>query len=126
MQWFSSYTKRVENLENYHKEDRPWGEFEQFTLNEKTTVKIITVQAGEALSLQTHEHRAEFWRILSGEGAVEIAGEKKRAQPGDMFYIPQGHEHRVEGVSTIVFLEIAFGEFAEADITRLEDKYGRT
>ncbi len=116
----------MENLDNYHKEDRPWGAFEQFTLNEKTTIKIITVHAGEALSLQTHKHRSEFWRVLSGEGTIEIAGNKKEAKSGDMFYIPQGTEHRVEGgSSTIVFLEIAFGEFDEGDIVRLEDRYGR-
>ncbi|HEY4501282.1 MAG TPA: hypothetical protein VJI70_03425 [Candidatus Paceibacterota bacterium] len=50
----------MEGLTNYKIEERPWGNFERFTLNEKTTVKIITVNAGESISLQTHENRDEF------------------------------------------------------------------
>jgi len=62
-----SYVKKLvilntnmEGLTNYKIEERPWGNFERFTLNEKTTVKIITVNAGESISLQTHENRDEF------------------------------------------------------------------
>ena len=49
-------------------EDRPWGKFEQFTKNEQTTVKIITVNPDAPLSLQKHAKRKEFWRIISGSG----------------------------------------------------------
>ena len=58
----------MEALTSYEKEQRPWGNFERFTLNEKTTVKIITVNAGEELSLQKHNNRTEFWKIISGSG----------------------------------------------------------
>jgi len=35
-------------------------------------------------------------------------------------------KHRVESLSKPVrFLEVAFGEFSEKDIKRLEDDYGR-
>ena len=44
----------MEGLVNYLKEERPWGNFERFTLNEKATVKIVTVNEGESISLQTH------------------------------------------------------------------------
>jgi hypothetical protein len=37
--------------------ERPWGDFQQFVSNERVTVKIITVQPGYRLSLQTHDHR---------------------------------------------------------------------
>ena len=49
-----------------YKEKRPWGGLEQFTLNEKTTVKILTVKAGKRLSLQYHHNRKEFWKFLAG------------------------------------------------------------
>ena len=40
---------------------------------------------------------------------------------------PAGFEHRVTGgPEGTTFLEIAFGDFDESDITRLEDRYGRT
>jgi len=120
------YTYRMEHLSNYEKEDRPWGNFERFTLNETTTVKIITVNAGEAFSLQTHEHRDEFWRVIKGSGTVRIGETDHDAHEGNMFFIPRGSEHRVTGgPEGVAFLEIAFGDFDEGDIKRLEDRYGR-
>ena len=117
----------MEGLSHYEKEDRPWGNFERFTLNEKTTVKIITVNAGEAFSLQTHEHRDEFWRVLKGSGMIHIGGKDHEAHEGKEFFSPRGSQHRVTGgPDGIVFLEIAFGDFDENDIKRLEDRYGRT
>lgn len=116
----------MEGLSNYEKEVRPWGNFERFTLNEPTTVKIITLSPNETFSLQTHEHRDEFWRVLSGTGTVTIDTLIHDAQPGDTYFSKRGGAHRAEaGPDGLVFLEIAFGEFDEADITRLADKYGR-
>ena len=117
----------MEGLSNYEKEVRPWGNFERFTLNEATTVKIITVNPGEAFSLQTHEHRSECWRILQGSGTLAIGGLVHDAQPGEVYFIKQGETHRAEATEGgLIFLEIALGEFDEGDITRLEDKYGRS
>ncbi len=53
----------MQGLSQYEKEERPWGNFERFTLNEQTTVKIISIKAGKAISLQTHEHRDEIKRL---------------------------------------------------------------
>ncbi|MFZ3043771.1 MAG: phosphomannose isomerase type II C-terminal cupin domain [Minisyncoccia bacterium] len=116
----------MKDLSHYQKEERPWGNFERFTLNEPTTVKIVTVNAGEAISLQTHEHRDEFWRVIRGSGTIRMDGTDHPAREGDMFFNPRHAEHRVEGgPEGLSFLEISFGEFAEGDINRLEDKYGR-
>ena len=116
----------MEGLPNYEKEIRPWGDFERFTLNEKTTVKIITVKEGESISLQTHEHRDEFWRVIKGTGIIRIGDTDHEAREGESFFCSRHSEHRVTGgVGGTVFLEIAFGDFDEADIERLEDRYGR-
>ena len=120
------YNKAMEGLSNYERDIRPWGEFERFTLNEKTTVKIITIKAGEAFSLQSHKHRGEFWHIISGSGTITLDNEQRHVRGGDNFFSPVEHEHRMEaGQDGLQFLEISFGEFDEADITRLKDKYGR-
>ena len=117
----------MKGLSNYEKDIRPWGQFERFTLNEKSTVKIITVNAGEEFSLQTHTHRQEFWRVLAGSGTITHGEETSEVKVGDEFFIEQGQQHRAKGgAENLVFLEIALGEFDEGDIVRLEDKYGRT
>ncbi len=106
---------------------RPWGQFDQFTHNEETTVKIITVNPNEALSLQSHTKRSEFWRIISGSGIVEIDEKKYNTIPGDEHNISVNAKHRaIAGPAGLVFLEIDEGEFEESDEMRYEDKYGRT
>ncbi len=116
----------MDKLSFYEKQIRPWGDFERFTLNEKSTVKVIEVKPNESLSLQKHTHRQEFWRIILGSGLVTVGSEKKQAVAGDMFFIEAQAEHRVEaGEEGMSFLEIAFGDFDEGDIQRIEDCYGR-
>ncbi len=116
----------MEGLPNFEKEIRPWGDFERFTLNEKSTVKIITVKPGQELSLQQHEHRDEMWHMLQGDGSVIVGESTTAVKPGDEFFVKRGVAHRVAaGGSGLQFLEIAEGDFNEQDITRFEDIYGR-
>ncbi len=107
---------------------KPWGKFEQFTHNEVSTVKLITVEKGGSLSLQYHAQRSEFWRVISGTPLVTIGEKKITAAPGDEFMIEKLEQHRLEApTDTVQILEIAYGNFDENnDIVRLEDKYGRT
>jgi mannose-6-phosphate isomerase-like protein (cupin superfamily) len=105
---------------------RPWGQFDQFTHNETTTVKIITVRPSESLSLQSHTKRSEFWRILNGSGVVEIENKKYDAMVGSEYNVPVNTKHRaIAGEAGLVFLEIDEGDFDEYDEIRYEDKYGR-
>ncbi len=116
----------TQNTPQIEEVTRPWGNFHRFTLNNPSTVKIITVAPNEGFSLQTHEKRAEFWHILDGQGSVEIDGVTSEVSKGDEFFIDIGSTHRASaGDLPLEILEIAFGEFDEDDITRLEDRYGR-
>ena len=116
----------MEGSTHYQKDERPWGLFERFTLNEPSTVKIITVNAHEAFSLQTHANREEFWHVISGTAKVTLGSETLEVAPGSNIFIHKNTEHRLEAHDApCTFLEIAYGEFDEHDITRIEDKYGR-
>ncbi len=111
-----------------YRDSRPWGE--ELWLTRETgspsMVKIITVHPGEALSLQRHQHRDEYWRILEGNGTAEIGPNKIPLSPQQDCFVPRGTTHRIESGSLgLVFLELAFGDFDEHDIERLADKYGR-
>jgi mannose-1-phosphate guanylyltransferase/mannose-6-phosphate isomerase len=107
--------------------EKPWGEFEQYTHNLTSTVKIITVAPGGTLSSQYHHHRDELWVVLDPGAGVEMDGETLSPQPGEKLYIPRGTVHRLsaEGEKPVRILEISFGEFDEGDIVRLDDVYGR-
>lgn len=105
---------------------KPWGQFDQFTHNEISTVKILSVNHGGSLSLQDHGHRTEFWRIISGHPSVTVGEITKSANPGDEFMIEKLQLHQLEAKDDDVqVLEIAFGNFDEEDIVRIKDKYGR-
>lgn len=107
--------------------ERPWGRFQQFATNEPVTVKTITVQPGHRLSLQFHGDRAEMWHVLDGTADVQIDDEAWAAGPGDMVWVPPGARHRLgnSGTAVVRVLELAFGDFDEADITRIDDDYAR-
>lgn len=107
-------------------DDRPWGSFDQFTKNEPSTVKLITVSPNKRLSLQKHSKRSEFWHIISGSGIITIGTQSLPAKSGDEFEIPIETLHRVAGgPEGLCFLEIALGDFDENDIVRTEDDFGR-
>ena len=105
---------------------RPWGQFDQFTKNETTTVKIHSLKEHSAWSLQYHNNRTEFWKIISGHPLVTIGEVTISAKPGDEFLVSKLEKHRVETQDDAArILEICYGDFDEEDIVRLEDKYGR-
>ncbi len=111
---------------NIKTDKRPWGSFRQFTHNDSTTVKIISVDAGQKLSLQKHDKRSEFWRVLEGNPSITVGDTVQIGNPGDEFFVPTNTEHRIAAPTNHVeILEIAFGEFDEDDIVRLDDAYGR-
>jgi mannose-6-phosphate isomerase len=108
-------------------DERPWGSFEQLTLNEVTTVKVITVAPGQRLSLQTHVHRGEWWQALDAGLTVQVGEETWEPEIGERIWVSPGQAHRAgnAGSSPVRFLEVAFGTFDEDDIVRLEDDYER-
>lgn len=116
----------MEEKLNIYQEERPWGNFRKFTENTESTVKIITINPNEELSVQSHEKRQEFWRVISGSGKWEVGDESHDFNRGDEKLVPIGAHHRIiAGGSGIEILEIAIGKFDEGDIVRYEDKYGR-
>lgn len=107
-------------------ENRPWGRFERFILNELCTVKLIYVESDKRLSLQYHNNRSEFWKVVKGSVKVQVNDETRTLQTGETITIPKGAVHRLSGADTdAIILEISTGDFDEKDIVRLEDDYSR-
>lgn len=109
-----------------YSESRPWGRFEKFHENKPCTVKLIYVNANSRLSLQYHEKRSEFWKVVKGTAMVELDGRTAILTEGETISIPKKAKHRVGALdSECVILEIAYGKFNESDIVRIEDDYNR-
>ena len=108
--------------------ERPWGRFETYMENgNNITVKVITVDPGQRLSLQLHLHRKETWVCLQGPAYAEIDGRTRVLQEGEMIEVPSRTKHRLGAGQgrRVQVLEIAQGLFNESDTVRLEDDYGR-
>lgn len=107
--------------------ERPWGGFSQYAFNEGCTVSMMTVKPGQRLSLQSHTGRAELWIILDDGALVQIDEDTRQCKAGDEVWIPANARHRLTSPSdrSIRVLEVAFGNWQQADITRYSDDYAR-
>jgi mannose-6-phosphate isomerase-like protein (cupin superfamily) len=118
----------IEIFQKAIKEDiRPWGKFRSFPFDQAGSIKIITVEPGEALSLQYHLKRSEFWVILD-EGLEVTAGDRIwRPKANEEIFVPCKTPHRVRciGQNPARIMEIWIGKSEESDIIRVEDVYGR-
>jgi cytidyltransferase-like protein len=108
--------------------NKPWGSYKTFEKDKDYLVKIITVNPGEKLSLQSHQHRSEHWLIISGIATVECDGKISHLNRNESIFIPQGSKHRLsnENNETLKVFEAQYGEtLSESDIIRYQDKYKR-
>lgn len=109
-------------------DNRPWGSWEVLSVGDGFCVKKIVVNAGQMLSLQSHNFREENWIIASGEALITLGEEKLTKSVGESVYIGVGVKHRIQNDTDnqLIFIELQTGEkLDENDIVRYEDKYGR-
>lgn len=107
---------------------RPWGSFKQYAHNAPCTVSLMTVEPGQRLSLQSHTGRAELWIVLDAGAEVQVGDRIQICDAGDEVWIPAGEKHRLAakaGGAAVRVLEVAFGNWQQADITRLADDFQR-
>lgn len=108
--------------------ERPWGSFNQYAFNQDCTVSLMTVLPGRRLSLQSHTQRAELWIVLDDGAVVQVGDHVATCRAGDEIWIPANEKHRLSGPpegSPVRVLEVAFGNWQQADITRYEDDFAR-
>ena len=116
---------------------RPWGNYtvmwnDLSDSKPQFQVKRLEIYPGQALSLQSHDNREEYWTVIRGAGEI-ITGayhsgfKHEQAHPGTQVVIPKRVLHRVRntGLDDLVILEAQLGKIDEKDITRYEDMYGR-
>lgn len=106
---------------------RPWGAFSQYAHNAEVTVSLMTVSPGMRLSLQSHTGRAELWIVLDEGAEVQVGDTLLHPRPNDEIWIPANTKHRLSSTGPAVrVLEVAFGNWQQADITRYADDFNRS
>ncbi|MFD0726166.1 mannose-1-phosphate guanylyltransferase/mannose-6-phosphate isomerase [Lysobacter brunescens] len=107
---------------------RPWGSYDSVDAGDGFQVKRIKVKPGAALSLQSHERRAEHWIVVRGTARVTRNNDVFELFANQSTYIPIGAKHRLEnpGTEMLELIEVQSGDYlGEDDIVRYEDVYGR-
>lgn len=120
----------AEALESVRTTERPWGSFKNHHSMPGVHLKTLHVKPDAKLSLQRHKHRSETWVLVAGEADATIGESLEDLRQvalrvNEPFYVPAGTIHRLSSVTGGTLVEIAYGQFDENDIERLEDIYGR-
>ena len=107
-------------------DDRPWGRWEVLAVGPYYVVKRISINPGQQISLQRHQHRDEHWTIVAGDGWAHVRGRCLSAIAGSTFVVRAGEVHRLSaGDAGLALIEVQTGECSEDDIERLADDYDR-
>ncbi|MBP7866652.1 MAG: cupin domain-containing protein [Acidobacteria bacterium] len=135
---------------------RPWGAFVRFSETSlaaflsaywetvdlpptrgRRDPKILLMAPGEKLSLQYHNRRDEWWRVLEGPVAVSLGEDPTRLSehvlpPGAVIHLPRAALHRAGSVGQSwgriaeIWEHVVTGAPSdEDDIVRVQDDYGR-
>lgn len=107
---------------------RPWGFYTVIAEGKGFQTKIIHVNIGQKLSVQSHNHRSEHWVVLSGMAKVVLEGKDHILSPGHSIDIGVKAIHSLQNPfeEDLEIIEIQKGDIlSEDDIIRYEDMYGR-
>ena len=107
---------------------RPWGFYTVIAEGKGFQTKIIHVNPGQKLSVQSHNYRSEHWVVLSGMAKVVLEGKDRILSPGHSIDSAVKAIHSLQNPfeEDLEIIEIQKGDIlSEDDIVRYEDMYGR-
>lgn len=126
---FDTLKKKNDNTHLVHKTVyRPWGFYTVLAQSKGFLTKLIHVNTGQRLSVQSHNHRSEHWVVLSGMAKVVLEGKDYILSAGNSIDIPLKAIHSLQNPydTDLEIIEVQLGELLiEEDIVRYEDIYGR-
>ena len=126
---FDTLKKQNDNTHLVHKTVyRPWGYYTVLAEGKGFLTKMIQVNPGQKLSVQSHNHRSEHWVVLEGMAKVILEGKEHILSPGHSIDIDVKEIHSLQNPyeEVLKIIEVQKGDLLiEEDIVRYEDMYGR-
>ena len=126
---FETLKKQNDNTHLIHKTVyRPWGYYTVLAQGNGFLTKMIQVNQGQKLSVQSHNFRSEHWVVLEGTAKVLLEGKEYILSPGHSVDIPVKAIHSLQNPyeDVLKIIEVQKGApLIEEDIIRYEDMYGR-
>jgi mannose-1-phosphate guanylyltransferase/mannose-6-phosphate isomerase len=121
--------EKHDNTQKVHKTVyRPWGFYTVIAEGKGFQTKIIHVNPGQKLSVQSHNYRSEHWVVLSGTAKVVLEGKEHILSSGHSIDIALKAIHSLQNPfeEELEIIEVQKGDIlSEDDIIRYEDMYGR-
>lgn len=126
---FDTLKKQNDDTHKVHKTVyRPWGYYTVTGMGKGFLSKLIQVNPGQKLSLQSHNHRSEHWVVVEGIANVVLDGKEIVLNVGESVDIAVKAIHSLQNHSKepLKIIEAQLGDLLiEEDIVRYEDMYGR-
>lgn len=126
---YETLKQQHDNTQMVHKTVyRPWGYYTVLAQGNGFLTKMIQVNPGQKLSVQSHNHRSEHWVVLSGMAKVVLEGKDLILSPGHSVDIEVKAIHSLQNPyeENLQIIEVQKGDILdEDDIIRYEDMYGR-
>ena len=101
---------------------RPWGYYRVLHDIPGCKVKELTVDPGKSLSMQRHQHRAEYWFVAEGTATVmwdEHGHTKVARHKSEVIHPSEWHKLINETAEPLKIIEIQYGtQCDESDIER--------
>jgi cytidyltransferase-like protein len=110
------------------KTERVWGYYRVLHEVPGIKVKELTLNPGQSISMQYHDHRSEFWIVSEGQGSVytmKLARDPvfvDELRRHEHFWVDPGQWHQLRNTSdqALKIVEIQYGDRCdEDDIVRL-------
>ncbi len=108
------------------RQSMPWGHAETLTQGGRFQVRALVVKPGEAMTLQSHVHRAELWVVVEGSAFVTVGETETFVTESQFVQIPIGAPHRLSnpGRVDLRLIEVQTGSYLGDDaILRYESAY---
>jgi len=108
--------------------EKPWGHELVWAQTDRYVGKILVIETGRRLSLQYHDVKDEWIRVLSGRIRLTLetadgALEERVLAPGEGVRVAPGRRHRFEALERAELIEVSTPEID--DVVRLADDFGR-
>ncbi|HSO30538.1 MAG TPA: cupin domain-containing protein [Candidatus Sulfomarinibacteraceae bacterium] len=108
--------------------DKPWGHELVWAQTDRYVGKVLVIETGRRLSLQYHDRKDEWIRVISGRLRLTLEAddgrlEERILEPGDGARVAPGRRHRFEAVERAELIEVSTPELD--DVVRLADDFGR-
>lgn len=105
----------------FPKTERPWGYWRLLYEVPSCKVKEMVVLPGQSLSMQRHQHRAEYWFVAEGRATVywDFGSSRLDKHQSEIIHLGEWHRLVNETEETLRIIEIQYGSNCdESDIQR--------